>query len=470
VALAQEAVSDAPPAQEPSVTNKIPTRPPRSARSALLALSAALSAALSLGGCGQEEPELRELPQNPTYHADIAPLLARRCVACHQAGGLAPFSLEGYPQVAPMAQRVAAAVIARRMPPMPAAQDDDCPPIEDQRIMPDLEREAIKRWVEQGAVEGPPPAQAPATSTGRLLGEPSERYPMPAEYTPARTDADDYRCFPINPGWSSTVAVTAVSVEPGNRRIVHHASVYAVPPEAVAEIRRLDDAEAGPGYTCFGGVGVAQSYPLGVWVPGYDRPNEPPRPTIGYYLPAGWQLVLQNHYNFANGPGADRSTVTLWRAKVPITEIPHGMYLYDTTFVLPAGQKSTVRSVTGEVVPGWQIPQLGQTQEGFIYLSWAHMHLLGRSIRIDLLRRDGREQCVLRIPAWDFHWQSAYQLRKPVYAAAGDRIRLTCEWDNSFANQPVVDGMQQMPRDVTYGEKTTDEMCIGTLSLLNYPY
>lgn len=451
-------------------TNETPTI---RSRPALPAALTAILLLLSLGGCGQEEPQLREVPENPTYHTDIAPLIQRRCVACHQAGGLAPFSLDGYAEVSSMAQRVAAAVVARRMPPMPAAQDDDCPQIEDQRVMPDLEREAIKRWVEQGAVEGPP-APAPSPSSGRVLGEPSARYPMPAEYTPANADSDDYRCFLINPGWSATQAITAVSVEPGNRRIVHHASVYAVPPEALAEIRKLDDAEAGPGYTCFGGVGVAQSYPLGVWVPGYDRPNAPPRPTIGYYLPAGWQLVLQNHYNFANGkgPGAttDRSTVTLWRASVPITEIPHGMYLYDATFVLPAGQKSTVRSVTGEVVPGWQIPQLGQTQEGFIYLSWAHMHLLGRAIRIDLLKQDGREQCVLRIPAWDFHWQSAYQLKKPVYAAAGDKIRLTCEWDNSFANQPVVDGMQQMPRDVTYGEKTTDEMCIGTLSLLNFPY
>lgn len=440
---------------------------------------------LLAAGCAPEEPGLRELPAQPTYHADVAPILERRCVACHQAGGIAPFPLQRFEQVAPMARSVAAAVTARRMPPLPAAQgaqagagEDECPPIEDPRVMPDLEREAIARWVEQGAIEGEQVAAPPPAPT-KTLGEPSARYPMPEAYTSASSEPDDYRCFLIDPGFSATVPVTAVSVEPGNRRIVHHASVYAVPPEAVAAVRRLDDAEAGPGYTCFGGVGVAQSYPLGVWVPGYDRPPQPPRPTVGYYLPAGWQLVLQSHYNFANTSGqppeksgerTDRSTVTLWRSGTLITEIPRAMYLLDTTFVLPAGQKSVVRTVEGDVVPAWQVPALGQVQEGYVYLSWAHMHLLGRSLRLDLVRPGGKEQCLLRIPAWDFHWQSAYQLKRPVYAAAGDRVRLTCEWDNSFANQPVLGGAQQRPRDVTYGEKTTDEMCIGTLALLGLPY
>lgn len=452
------------------MTPSLPPAPPRLSRLSRPALL--LLALLFAPGCAPEEPMLREVPAMPTYHVDIAPILARRCVACHQAGGLAPFPLERFDQVGPRAGALAAAVTARRMPPMPAAQDDDCPPIEDPRVMPDRERQALQRWADQGASEGPPAPPVEPTAS-RTLGEPSARYPMPAEYSAKTAETDDYRCFLIDPGFTSTVPVTAVSVEPGNRRIVHHASVYAVPPEAVAAVRKLDDAEAGPGYTCFGGVGVAQSYPLGVWVPGYDRPPAPPRSTVGYYLPAGWQLVLQNHYNLANAAAAgttDRSTVTLWRAGTLITEIPHSMYLLDTTFVLPGGQQSVVRTVEGEVVPSWQIPQLGQTQEGFIYLSWAHMHLLGRSLRLDLIKPGGKSQCVLRIPAWDFHWQSAYQLKRPVYAAAGDRVRLTCEWDNSFANQPRSGGTQQLPRDVTYGEKTTDEMCIGTLALLNLPF
>ena len=439
--------------------------------SAASAPSAAIWTLLLLGAPGCEpSPGAATVPEHPTYHHDIAPLLTRRCLACHRDGLLAPFALETFTQVAPMATRLENAVRARRMPPLPPAQDGDCPPIDDPRVMTDAERETLSRWVADGAPEGDPASRPPAEPPPRTLGPPTDRFPMPARYTSAETWTDDYRCFLIDPELTALTAVSAVSVEPGNRRTVHHASVYVVPPAEVAAIRALDDRDAGPGYTCFGGAGVTQAYPVGLWVPGYDAPTPPPRPTVGFYLPAGWQIVLQNHYNFANERGPDQSTVTLWRAQALVTEIPHALYLSDTTFRLPAGAPSTVRTVLGDVVSRLQTPVLGQVQEGYVYSAWGHMHLLGKSLRMDLVRGDKREQCVLRIPAWDFHWQSAYQLARPVQARPGDQIRLTCEWDNSFARQPDFGGGPQTPRDVTFGERTTDEMCVGTLALIDLPF
>jgi hypothetical protein len=37
---------------------------------------------------------------------------------------------------------------------------------------------------------------------------------------------------------------------------------------------------------------------------------------------------------------------------------------------------------------------------------------------------------------------------------------MTCVYDNSAAHQPVVNGVQQAPRDVAWGEGTLDEMCL----------
>lgn len=403
-----------------------------------------------------------------SYHRDIAPLIERRCLGCHQPGRIGPFSLAGWDQVRGRTDQIVGAVMSRRMPPLPPAQDGDCPTIDDPRAMPDSERNKLARWLAQGAPEGDP-AEHRAADIPTTLGPPSDRYPMPESYTSQINYSDDYRCFLIDPGLTQTVAVAAVSVEPGNRAIVHHASVYAVPAGQVAAIEALDAREPGPGYTCFSGAGVTEAYPIGLWVPGYDSPSPPPRSTVGFYLPAGWRLVLQNHYNFANGKSADQSTITLWRAGL-VTEIPHTMYLSDTAFRLPAGAASTVRTVAGDVLPATLIPTLGQVRTGFIYSAWAHMHLLGRSFRMDLVRFTGQRQCLLHIPAWDFHWQSAYQFTHAVYAAPGDKIEVRCEWDNSAANQPALDGMPQPPRDVSYGERTTDEMCIGTLALLDLPF
>jgi hypothetical protein len=46
-------------------------------------------------------------PANPTYWQDIAPIVNDRCVGCHQAGGVAPFPLDSYQVVKPMAPTIA---------------------------------------------------------------------------------------------------------------------------------------------------------------------------------------------------------------------------------------------------------------------------------------------------------------------------------------------------------------------------
>jgi hypothetical protein len=40
---------------------------------------------------------------------------------------------------------------------------------------------------------------------------------------------------------------------------------------------------------------------------------------------------------------------------------------------------------------------------------------------------------------------------------------MQCWWDNSAANQPLVDGMPKEPSDVGWGEGTFDEMCLGVV-------
>lgn len=440
---------------------------PRSAdpvSAVVLAAVVSLFGALFGPGCAGNQGD--DADRTPTYFQDVEALMARRCVSCHQPGNLAPFSLATWSDVEPKKDWIAGAVAGLRMPPFPPAQTDGCPQIDDPRVMPAAERALIGRWIAAGGPAGDPhPQQLPDKKDGPL-GPPSDRFPMPESYTSANHESDDYRCFLIDPQLTTLVPVSAVSVEPGNRQIVHHAAVFAVPPTEVDAIKKLDAADPGPGYTCFSGAGVLMAYSIGLWVPGFDAPLAPPRPTVGFYLPPGWQLVLQNHYNYTNGVTPDRSTVTLWRGAL-VTEIPHVMYLSDYSFFLPAGAKSTMAGMAGEVIAPLATPMLGQTTPGFIYSAWAHMHLLGRSFNMDLVHPNGSKECLLHIPSWDFHWQTAYRFQRPVYAAAGDKVQLRCEFDNSAENQPALGGTRQPPRDVTYGEKTSDEMCIGTLALLD---
>jgi hypothetical protein len=70
---------------------------------------------------------------------------------------------------------------------------------------------------------------------------------------------------------------------------------------------------------------------------------------------------------------------------------------------------------------------------------------------------------LLHIPHWSFHWQDVYTLQKPIRVPAGTVVRVSCRFDNSGRRQPVIDGKQQPPRYVVWGEGTTDEMCLGVL-------
>ncbi len=43
----------------------------------------------------------------------------------------------------------------------------------------------------------------------------------------------------------------------------------------------------------------------------------------------------------------------------------------------------------------------------------------------------------------------------------GDKVTLSCTFDNTQANQPVINGMQEIPQTLTWGEDTLNEMCLN---------
>ena len=71
---------------------------------------------------------------------------------------------------------------------------------------------------------------------------------------------------------------------------------------------------------------------------------------------------------------------------------------------------------------------------------------------------------LLDIPRWDFHWQNAYTLTKPVRAEPGDVVRVTCRHDVRKRVRGE-HGIPKAPRYVLWGEGTTDEMCLGILQV-----
>jgi hypothetical protein len=91
---------------------------------------------------------------------------------------------------------------------------------------------------------------------------PGERFQvleMSRPYTPkppTTGSTDDYRCFLVDPKFTTTTFLTGSQFLPQNADIVHHAIFFRVPAAQVAEAQALDAAVPGDGWTCFGGTGI----------------------------------------------------------------------------------------------------------------------------------------------------------------------------------------------------------------------
>ena len=99
---------------------------------------------------------------------------------------------------------------------------------------------------------------------------------------------------------------------------------------------------------------------------------------------------------------------------------------------------------------------------GMVYAVAGHMHLLGRSITVELNpgRPDGRS--LLEVPAYNFDEQSVIPLPKPVAVKTGDTLRVTCTHDVTL-RQRLPQLRKLPPRYVVWGEGTSDEMCLGLI-------
>lgn len=377
-----------------------------------------------------------------TWFDDVAPIAYSECSGCHREGGIAPFSMFDTAAVVASAPLMKQHTATRTMPPMPANNDGSCQTYSNARWLTQAQIDTIGTWVDQGRVLGDPshePARppAPAGLTGSTITLDIGTSYMP--HAQASSPDDDYHCFVVDPGMASMQYMTGYQVMPGDARVVHHLIVYAVPDAAAeAQVDANDAAEAGPGYTCFGGPGLTRTTPIALWAPGGGATVFPT--DTGIALEPGHRVVVQIHYNLLGGSFPDRTSVLVQLA--PTVARPAGFIpILDLGIRLPPGMPHVEHSAT------IMSPRLGS---GTIW-GWApHMHTLGTTMRVELA--SGGE-CVGDVDRWDFHWQSLWWYSTPIAvtpALLSGGVRITCGYDTTSRSDTV-----------TWGESTTDEMCIA---------
>jgi hypothetical protein len=89
------------------------------------------------------------------------------------------------------------------------------------------------------------------------------------------------------------------------------------------------------------------------------------------------------------------------------------------------------------------------------------MHLLGKDMLMSVTFPDGRTQDLIKIDDWDFNWQYSYYLEHPLELPKDSVVNVLAHFDNSLDNPR---NPNKPPKEVTWGEATTDEMCIGFIA------
>jgi hypothetical protein len=339
----------------------------------------------------------------------------------------------------------------------------------------------------------------PATSRRLRAGETRTTIAMPGAYTPSApygTGTDDYRCFLLDPELERDAWLTGTQVLPGNPDVVHHVILFQVAPEQVAAAEAKDAAEEDEGWTCFGGTGldrfqdVNRSSWIGAWAPGGRESVT--KAGYGVRLRKGSRIVMQVHYNLLAGQQPDTSAAQL--------RLAPGKRDYQalSTMLLPApvelpcrpkhsdGELCEREAAVADVKERFGAdgntadllyflcggkPRAGEVQSCVRTLAdpitihgvAGHMHLLGRSLKIEVNPGTPQARTILDIPVWDFDDQGSRPIA-PIRLEPFEQVKVTCRHVQWLRDKlPAFEG--QPDRYVVWGEGTTDEMCLGMLQV-----
>jgi mono/diheme cytochrome c family protein len=344
-----------------------------------------------------------------SYTKDVAPILAKNCVACHSEGGIGPFAMDSYEKVKGFAPTIREAIRTDRMPPYNA--DPHVGKFANDMNLSNADAKTLVHWIEAGAPRGTgddvlkinakPAPEWP-------LGTPDMIITLPAFKVPA-SGVVDYQNPVVDNPMTEGRWLRASTVKAGDRRAVHHLLSNGVGGYAVG-------AES-------------TEYPAGT----------------GSWVAAGQKFRFQMHYT----PYGKETT--------DVTRV--GLYFY------PKGQEpSVVRRSAVIANPGIEIPPgearhkevayITFPQNATLYTVFPHAHYRGENAQVFLQKPGQKEELIVSLPKYDFNWQRGYDFATPLEIPAGSRIITRYEYDNSRDNPANPDPTIT----VKWGEQSFEEM------------
>jgi len=389
----------------------------------------------------------------PTYRA-IQPVLAERCGGCHKPGEIEPMPLTSYAEVRPWAKAIKEAVLMHTMPPWFADQKVSESFRNDRSLSPE-EIHKIVAWVDAGAPAGEPgnttafPVRNDAAKPSR---EPDVVIKAPGIHVPA-SGTVEYTFLVTNLHFGEDKWIQRAEWRIDHREVVHHMNAYVRPPgssyvatapydvpyvasKSERTARRADESENDRRVLL---IGYEPGYRPEAW--GRDRAK---------LIRRGSDMVFEIHYT-ANGKAViDSSELWLYFADHPPQERVLSLQPSDRELAIPPGDPNyhsfTAAKFTSPVT---------------LISVQPHMHLRGKAYQMEAVYPDGRREMLIRVPRYDFRWQTTYFLSNPLQLPKGTVIECSAWYDNSPNNPSNPDP----EKTIRWGDQSWDEMNVGFLEV-----
>jgi hypothetical protein len=306
---------------------------------------------------------------------------------------------------------------------------------------------------------------------------------------------DDYHCTVLDPHVTHNSYIISSQFFPGSVED-HHAALYLLPRSLVAKAKQ--DEVFKNGWTCFG-EGTLPNTPLSDfaettllsnWSPGAGAIDFPKG--TGFVIPAGSMVIMQVHYNLLVGDKPVKNSLVLHTVPLSTPLLPLHVQSMEAAPDIPcpaavtgplcnraaslANQSQRFGEMAVLTVDGIEAicgrnpsdPPAGDSTSctqhlstgGYLVRIAPHMHLLGVGFTMVLNPGTPEAKTVLHVPNYDFHHQKAYNLAKPVRVTIGEPVQITCTYNPNLAQElPIL--RKVPPHFVTWGDGSTDEMCVG---------
>ena len=367
-----------------------------------------------------------------------------------------------YDEARPWAKSIKSAVLTGKMPPWFA--DPRYGHFSNDRRLSTADIAKVTAWVDAGAPEGDPKDKpAPLAWTEGWSIQPDVVFEMPKPYTVPKDGTIEYTYFVVPSGFKQDTWVTDAEIRPGNRKVVHHVSVYVRRPGSTW----MRDAKPGEAYVPpkrgAGGVSAPanraadQGVAANEWFVGYVPGITPQRyfaPEMGSakLIPAGSDLVFEMHYT-ANGksPGVDQSKVGFILAKEPPKYRLLTLGVVDDSFAIPPGDPNYEGHASATFDQAVTV----------IYLQ-PHMHMRGKDMEMRFEYPTGESETMLKVPNYSYLWQTIYYEKEPLRVPKNTKVQVTAHWDNS-ANNPL---NPDPTATVRWGDQSWDEMLVPFVGVL----